>query len=73
MAICQGRACFGTLCVVNSGTAKLMLLSGTDCGLVLHISMDGTNDVIGHLERSGGINLPDVNDLTAMVKYGLNE
>ena len=73
VAICQCRAFFGTLCVVNSGTMKLKLLSGADCGLLLHISMDGTRTAIGHLERAGGINLPDVDDRTGMVNYGWNE
>ena len=50
-----------------------MILSGTDCGLLLHILMDGTSTVIGHLERAGGINLPGVDDRTEMVKYGWNE
>ena len=50
-----------------------MLLSGTDCGVLLHISMDGTSTAIGHLERAGGINLPDVVDRTGIVKHGWNE
>ena len=50
-----------------------MVMSGTGCGLLLHISMDGPSDAIRHLERAGGINLPDVDDLTGMVKYGWNE
>ena len=47
-----------------------MLLSGTDCGLLLHISMDGMSIAIGHLERAGGINLPDVDDQTEIGNYG---
>ena len=47
-----------------------MLLSGTDCGLLLHISMDLMSTAIGHLERAGGINLPGVDDRTGIVKYG---
>ena len=50
-----------------------MLLSGNGCGLLLHISMDATNTAFGHLERAGGINLPDVDERTGMVKYGWNE
>ena len=50
-----------------------MLLSGTDCGLLLHISMDGTSTAIRHVERAGGINLPDVNERMRIVKYGWNE
>ena len=50
-----------------------MLVSGNDCGLLLHIPMDGTSTAIGHLERAGGINLPDVDDRTGMVNYGWNE
>ena len=50
-----------------------MLLSGTDCGLLLHISMDGTRTAIGHLERAGGIYLPDVDERMGTVKYGWNE
>ena len=73
VAICQCRTSIGTLCVVNSGTAKLMLLSGTDYGLLLHISMDGMGTAIGHLEGSGGINPSDVDERMGMVKYGWNE
>ena len=50
-----------------------MLLSGTDCGLLVYISMDGMSTAIRRLERAGGINLPDVNDQTGIVKYGWNE
>ena len=50
-----------------------MLLSGTDCGLLLHALMDGMSTAIGHLERVGGINLPDVDERMGMVKYGWNE
>ena len=50
-----------------------MLLSGTDCGLLLHISMDGMSTAIGLLERAGGINLPDVDERMGTVKYGWNE
>ena len=50
-----------------------MVLSGTDCGLLLHIIMDGTSTAIQHVERAGGINLPDVDDRTGTVKYGWNE
>ena len=49
------------------------MLNGTDYGLLLHISMDGTSTAIGHVERAGGINLPDVDDRTGMVNYGWNE
>ena len=73
VAICQCRTSFDTLCVVKSGAMKLMLLSGTDCGLLLHISMDATSNGFGHLERAGGINLPDVDDRTEIVKHGWNE
>ena len=73
VAIRQCRASFGTLCVANSCTVKLMMLYGTDCGLLLHISMDGTSTAFGHLERAGGINLPVVDDRTRAVKYGWNE
>ena len=47
-----------------------MVLSGTDCGLLLHDPMDGMSTAIGHLERAGGINLLDVDDRTGTVKYG---
>ena len=50
-----------------------MGLDGTDCGLLLHISMDGTSTAIGYLERAGGINLPDVGERAGAVKYGWNE
>ena len=50
-----------------------MLVSGADCGLMLHISMDGASYAIHHLERAGDINLPDVDDRTGAVKYGWNE
>ena len=50
-----------------------MLLSGTDCGVLVHISMDGTSTAIGHLERAGGIKLPDVDERMGTVKYGWNE
>ena len=50
-----------------------MMMSGTDCGLLLHVSMDGTSTGIGHLERAGGITLPDVGDRTGAVKFGWNE
>ena len=73
VAICQCRTSFGIVCVVNSGTVKLMVLSGTDCGVLLHISMGGTSTAIGHLKRAGAINLLDVGDQTGMVKYGWNE
>ena len=74
VAICQCRASFGTtLCVVNNGTVKLMVLSGPDCGLLLHISMDGTSNAIRHLERAGGINLADVDERMGTAKYGWNE
>ena len=49
------------------------MLSGTDCGLLLHILMDGMSNGIRQLERAGGINLPGVADRTGMVKYGWNE
>ena len=73
VAISQCRTSFSTLWVVNNGRVKLMMLYGTDCGLLLHISMDGTSTAIGHLERAGGINLPDVDDRTGAVKNGWNE
>ena len=50
-----------------------MLLSGTDCGFLLHILMDGMSTALRHLERAGGINLPVVDDRTGAVKYGWNE
>ena len=50
-----------------------MMLSGTDGDLGLHISMDGTSNAIGHLERANEINLPDVDDGTGIVKNGWNE
>ena len=50
-----------------------MLLSGTDRGLLLHTSMGGMSTAIHHLERAGDINLPDVDNQTAIVKYGWNE
>ena len=50
-----------------------MVLSGTDCGLLLHISMDGTSDAFRHLEGADGINLPNVDDQTETVNYGWNE
>ena len=58
---------------VESGTVKLMMLSCADCDLWLHVSMDGTSDAIGHLEWAGGINLPDVDYRTEIVKNGCNE
>ena len=73
VAIRQSRTSFGTLCVVNSGRVKRMVMNGTDCGLWFHISMDGTSTAIGHLERAGGINLPDVDDRLGIVKNGWNE
>ena len=50
-----------------------MLLSGTDCGLLLHVSMDGTSTAIGYLERAGATNLLGVDDGTGIVKNGWNE
>ena len=50
-----------------------MMLSVTDWGLGLHVSMDGTSNAIGHLERAGAINLPDVGERTGIVKIGWNE
>ena len=50
-----------------------MLLSGTDCGVLLHVLMDGMSTAIGHLERARAINLPDVDERTGIVKYGWNE
>ena len=50
-----------------------MLVSGNDCGLLLHIPMDGASTAIHHLERAGGINLPDVDERMGAVKNGLNE
>ena len=47
-----------------------MMLSGTDCDLGLHVSMDEPSNAIGHLERAGDINLPDVGDQMGTVKYG---
>ena len=73
VAICQCCTSFGTLCVVNSGRVKLMVLDGTDCVLLWHISMDGMSTAFGHLERAGAINRLDVDDQTGMVKYGWNE
>ena len=73
VAIRQCRTSVDTLWVVNSGRVKLMVLNGADCGLLLHISMDGTSTAIGYLKRAGGINMPDVDDRTTMVKYGWNE
>ena len=52
---------------------EFMILSGADYGLLLHISMDGPSDAIRHLERAGGITLPDVADRSGIVKYGGNE
>ena len=73
VAICQCRASFGTVCDVNRGTVTLMVLSDTDCGVLLHISIGGASNAIRHLERAGAINLPDVDDRTGMVTYGWNE
>ena len=50
-----------------------MLLSGTDCGLLLHVSMGGTSTAIGYVERAGAINLHNVDERMGMVKYGWNE
>ena len=50
-----------------------MMLSGTDCDLGLHVSMDGASNAIGHLERVGDINLSDVDERTGIVKHGWNE
>ena len=52
---------------------ELMMLSGTDCDLGLHVSMDGTSNALGHLERAGDTNLPDVDDRTGIVKINWNE
>ena len=35
--------------------------------------MDGTSTAFGHVERAGGINLPDVDDRTGTGNYGWNE
>ena len=53
--------------------SELTILSGTDCGLRLHDAMYGTSNAIGHLERAGDTNLPDVDDQTGIVKHGWNE
>ena len=50
-----------------------MVLNGTDCGLLVHISMDATSTAFGHVERAGGINLPDVDERMGTVKCGWNE
>ena len=50
-----------------------MLLSGIDCGLLLHIPMDGMSTAFNHLEHAGEINLPDVDERMGMVKCGWNE
>ena len=34
-----------------------MMLSGTDCDLRLHDSMDGTSNAIFHVERAGAVDL----------------
>ena len=52
---------------------ELKMLSGTDYDLEFHVSMDGTSNAIGHLERAGDINLTCVDDRTGTVKHGWNE
>ena len=37
-----------------------MMLSGTDCDLRLHDSMDGTSNAIGHAKRAGVVDLAGV-------------
>ena len=45
-----------------------MMLSGTDCDLRLHDSMDGTSNAIGHLERADGVNLVGMHDRMGIAK-----
>ena len=47
------------------------MLLGTDCDVGLHVSMDGTSNAVGHLERAGDINLSDVDDRTGIVQKWL--
>ena len=45
-----------------------MMLSGTDCDLRLHDSMDGTSNAIGHVERAGDVNLAELHGQLGIVK-----
>ena len=47
-----------------------MMLSGTDCDLRLHDSMDGTRNAIGHAERTDAVELAGVHDQMGIVFYG---
>ena len=50
-----------------------MMLSGTDCDLRLHDSMDGASNAIGHVERAGDVNLVGVHDRMGIVFNVWNE
>ena len=45
-----------------------MMLSGTDCDLRLHASMDGTSNAIDSMEWAGAVDLADVHDRMGIVK-----
>ena len=50
-----------------------MMLSGTDCDLRLHDSMDGASNAIGHVEWAGAIDLVDAHDRMGIVQNGWTE
>ena len=47
-----------------------MVLSGADCDLRLHDSMDGASNAIGHVERAVAVDLGGVHDRTEIVFIG---
>ena len=49
------------------------MLSGTDCDLRVHDSMDGANNAIGYVERSGAFDLEGMHDRMGIVFNGWNE
>ena len=44
-----------------------MMLSGADCDLRLHDSLDGTSNAFDHVERTGAIDLADVHERMEIV------
>ena len=50
-----------------------MVLSGADCDLRLHASMDRPSNATGYVERVGDDGLADVNGQMGIVCNGWNE
>ena len=50
-----------------------MTLSGADCDLRLHDSMDGASNANDHVEWAGAVNLVGVHERMGIGFHGLNE